>query len=152
MSKRENYASWDTTFMKMALVIADRSKDPSTQVGAIIVSGDNRILSAGYNGTPKGINDDEFPWGRGDGSPGCLDSKYPFVVHAERNAVLNFRGVGTQLEGSTIYVTHFPCGECAKEIVQAGVSEVVYLDKHNFEEVARIIFDAAGVSYREVEL
>ncbi len=148
MSKRENYASWDTTFMKMALVISDRSKDPSTQVGAIIVSKDHRILSAGYNGTPKGINDDDFPWTRGNGSADDIESKYPFVIHAERNAVLNFRGVGTQLEGSTIYVTHFPCGECAKEIVQAGIREVVYLHDHNFEQASQTLFNAAGVTYR----
>lgn len=99
------------------------SKDPSTQVGACIVSPNNRILSIGYNGAPNGFSDDIFPWNReGD----FLDTKYPFVVHAERNAILNFRGSLREMSGGTVYVTLFPCNECAKEIAQVGISKIVY--------------------------
>ena len=124
--KREGYISWDEYFMGVALLAAKRSKDPSTQVGACIVDENNRILSTGYNGFPKGCSDDEFPWGR-DESEG--ETKYPFVVHAELNAILNTRG--KSLVGSTVYVGLFPCNECAKAIIQAGIREVVYLsDKY----------------------
>ena len=124
--KREGYISWDEYFMGVALLAAKRSKDPSTQVGACIVDENNRILSTGYNGFPKGCSDDEFPWGR-DESEG--ETKYPFVVHAELNAILNTRG--KSLVGSTVYVGLFPCNECAKAIIQAGIKEVVYLsDKY----------------------
>ena len=124
--KREGYISWDEYFMGVALLAAKRSKDPSTQVGACIVDENKRILSTGYNGFPKGCSDDDFPWGR-DESEG--ETKYPFVVHAELNAILNNRG--KSLVGSTVYVGLFPCNECAKAIIQAGIKEVVYLsDKY----------------------
>ena len=124
--KRENYISWDEYFMGVALLASMRSKDPSTQVGACIVDNESRILSTGYNGFPSGCSDDEFPWDR-EGDFG--DTKYPFVVHAELNAILNARG--KNLTGAKIYVALFPCNECAKAIIQSGIKEVVYLsDKY----------------------
>lgn len=117
-------ATWDETFMAMAEVIRNRSKDPNTQAGATLVSRDNRVLSLGYNGAPNGFHDSEFPWGRDGEDP--LETKYPYVIHAERNAVLNFRGSLRELAGATAYVTHFPCNECAKELIQVGVRRVVY--------------------------
>jgi len=120
--KRLDYISWDEYFMGVALLAAGRSKDPSTQVGACIVDNSNRIISTGYNGFPHGCSDDDFPWNRNE-SEG--ETKYPFVVHAELNAVLN--AGGKQLFGSRIYVALFPCNECAKAIIQAGIKEVIYL-------------------------
>ena len=117
MNKREDYLSWDEYFMALAKLTAMRSKDPSTQVGACIVGDDNRILSVGYNGTPNGFNDDNFPWDR-EGEP--LETKYLYVCHAERNAILKFRGSRREMENAKIYVALFPCNECAKEIIQAG--------------------------------
>ncbi len=121
--KRTDYISWDEYFMGIAYLSAMRSKDPNTQVGACIVSRENKILSMGYNGFPKGCSDDEFPWDR-DGD--VCDSKYAYVTHSELNAILNYRG--GSLEGTKLYVTLFPCNECAKAIIQAGISEVVYAD------------------------
>ena len=124
--KRQNYISWDEYFMGVALLASMRSKDPSTQVGACIVDNENRILSTGYNGFPSGCSDDDFPWDR-EGDFG--ETKYPFVVHAELNAILNARG--KNLTGAKIYVALFPCNECAKAIIQSGIKEVVYLsDKY----------------------
>ena len=135
--KRNDYISWDDYFMGIAILAGKRSKDPSTQVGACIVSGEsseeynhNMILSVGYNGLPLGCSDDDFPWDR---KGAFLDTKYPFVVHAELNAILNARG--KSLIGAKIYVALFPCNECSKAIIQAGISEVVYLsDKYNGTE------------------
>lgn len=127
MPKREDYISWDEYFMGVSLLSSMRSKDPSTQVGACIVSDDNKILSVGYNGFPRGCSDDEFPWDRsGENSN---DTKYPFVCHAELNAILNS---GAQnLNGARIFVALFPCNECAKAIIQSGIKEVVYIsDKY----------------------
>ena len=122
--KRCDYISWDEYFMGIALLAAKRSKDPSTQVGACIVDQNNVILTTGYNGFPKGCSDDEFPWDR-EGEV----TKYPYVVHAELNAILNAQG--KDLRGARIYVDLFPCNECAKAIIQSGISEVVYLsDKY----------------------
>ena len=122
--KRTDYISWDEYFMGVAKLAARRSKDPSTQVGACIVSPDDIIISTGYNGMPKGCSDDEFPWDR-EGA----QTKYPYVVHAELNAILNANG--RDLRGSRVYVALFPCNECAKAIIQSGVKEVVYLsDKY----------------------
>lgn len=122
-SKRKDYISWDQYFMGVAHLAGMRSKDPNTQVGACIVSDDHKILSMGYNGFPRGCNDDEFPWAR-EGE--TLDTKYPFVTHSELNAILNFRG--GSLEGTTLYVSLFPCNECAKAIIQCGIKKVVYLE------------------------
>ena len=150
--KRKDYLIWDEYFMAIAKLSAMRSKDPSTQVGACIVSDTNRILSIGYNGAPNGYHDDEFPWDR-EGEP--LDTKYMYVVHAERNAVLNYRGSRKDFENAKIYVDLFPCNECAKEIIQAGIKEVIYLKdefKSNQEQVvaSKRMFDACGVKYRKL--
>ena len=142
--KRKDYISWDEYFMGIAMLAARRSKDPSTQVGACIVSPDNIIISPGYNGMPKGCSDDEYPWDR-EGS----DTKYPYVVHAELNAVLNANG--RDLRGSKLYVALFPCNECAKAIIQSGIREVCYLsDKYAdtmMNLVSKRMLDAAGVKY-----
>lgn len=146
MAKREGYISWDEYFMGVAHLSGMRSKDPNTQVGACIVSQDNKILSMGYNGFPCGCSDDDFPWER-EGEE--LDTKYPYVTHSELNAILNYRG--GSLEGSKLYVSLFPCNECAKAIIQAGIRMVVY-DSDKYEGTASIkaskrLFDAAGVTY-----
>ncbi len=148
--KREDYLSWDQYFMGIALLSAQRSKDPSTQVGACIVGENNRILSVGYNGMPSGCSDDEMPWDR-EGSP--LNSKYFFVCHAELNAILNYSG--GSLTGATCYSTLFPCNECAKAIIQSGIREIVYLsDKYSDSEstrAAKMMFNMTGVRYRAYE-
>lgn len=148
--KRKDYISWDEYFMGVALLSSKRSKDPSTQVGACIVSSDNRILSIGYNGAPNGFNDDNFPWNR-EGEP--LETKYLYVVHAERNAILNYRGNRRDFENAKIYVDLFPCNECAKEIIQCGIKEVIYLsDKYkdtNEVIASKMLFDSCGVVYRQ---
>ena len=124
--KRTDYISWDEYFMGVALLAAKRSKDPNSQVGACIVSAQNIIISTGYNGLPKGCSDDEYPWAR-QGAPN--ETKYPYVVHAELNAILN--AAGRALDGARIYVSLFPCNECAKAIIQTGISEIIYLsDKY----------------------
>ena len=146
--KRTDYISWDEYFMGVAMLAARRSKDPSTQVGCCIVSQDNIIISTGYNGMPKGCNDDEFPWDRtGE------DTKYPYVVHAELNAILNANG--RDLRGSRIYVALFPCNECAKAIIQSGIREIYYLsDKYAdtpTTKASKRMLDAAGVRYVQLK-
>lgn len=140
--KRKNVPSKANVYMAMAKLISKRSKDPNTQVGAIIVSKDDRILSVGYNGFPNGCSDDEFPWARS--AKREYDTKYPYVVHAELNAILNFRGDNKAFEGSTLYVTLFPCHECAKAIIQSGITRLVYLDNkyqdtEDFKESLRML-------------
>lgn len=120
--KRANVPSWEETFMDMARIVSKRSKDPSTQVGACIVGNNNIILALGYNGFPRGCSDDEFPWGK-DPEDDILEHKYMYVVHAEANAILNTSGAS--LKGSTLYVTMFPCNECAKLIIQSGIKKVI---------------------------
>ena len=145
--KRTDYISWDEYFMGIAMLAARRSKDPNTQVGACIVSQDNIIISTGYNGMPKGCSDDEFPWDRKGENEAA--TKYPYVVHAELNAILN--ASGRDLRGSRIYVALFPCNECAKAIIQSGIKEVMYLsDKYHdtmMNLVSKRMLDAAGVKY-----
>lgn len=142
--KRQDYLSWDEYFMGIAELSARRSKDPSTQVGACIVDDNNKIMSVGYNGMPKACSDDEFPWDREGGQ---LETKYFFVCHAELNAILNYRG--GSLEGSRIYATLFPCNECAKAIIQAGIKEIIYAcDKYADSAsvmASKMMFKAAGV-------
>jgi dCMP deaminase len=149
--KREGYLNWDEYFMGVAMLSAGRSKDPSTQVGACIVNSENRIMSVGYNGMPAGCSDDEFPWDR---SGDTLGTKYPFVCHAELNAILNFRG--GSLKGCKVYCTLFPCNECAKAIIQIGISEVVYLeDKYSKTDsviASKMMFEAAGVKFTPYKL
>ena len=149
--KNTSYISWDEYFMAVALLASKRSKDPNTQVGACIVSGDtnihikeNTILSIGYNGLPYGCSDDEFPWDR---QGELLETKYPYVVHAELNAILNAQG--KSLMGTKIYVALFPCNECAKAIIQSGIKEVIYLsDKYsetNIVKASKKMFESSGV-------
>ena len=153
MKKREDYLNWEEYFMAVAKLTAMRSKDPNTQVGACIVGTDNRILSVGYNGAPNGFDDDKFPWAR-EGNP--LDTKYLYVCHAERNAILNFKGSRRDLENAVIYVDLFPCNECAKEIIQSGIKEVVYLsDKYADTEgtiASKRMLDECNVKYRKLEV
>ena len=145
--KRTDYISWDEYFMGVAVLSAKRSKDPSTQVGACIVNSEKKIVGIGYNGFPVGINDDEFSWGKGDD---YLNTKYPYVVHAEPNAILNST---SSLVGCSIYVTLFPCCECAKLIIQSGIKEIVYISDRNHGDDTTIaskrLFEAAGVKLRQ---
>ena len=146
--KRADYINWDEYFMGVAMLAARRSKDPNTQVGACIVSQDNIIISTGYNGMPKGCSDDVFPWERtGE------ETKYPYVVHAELNAILNANG--RDLRVSKLYVALFPCNECAKAIIQSGVKEVVYLsDKYDgtpMNLASKRMLDAARVKRTQLK-
>ena len=149
--KRKDYLSWEEYFMAVAQLSARRSKDPNTQVGACIVNKNKRIIGIGYNGFPTGCSDDELPWSR-EGN--LLDTKYPYVCHAEMNAITNAANK-PDLDGATIYVSLFPCNECAKLIVQVGIKEVVYLeDKYPDKDIfvaARRIFDMAGVTCRQLK-
>ena len=149
-TKREGYISWDDYFMGVALLAAQRSKDPSTQVGACIVDKENRILSTGYNGFAHGCSDDEFPWER---SGDEYNTKYPYVVHAELNAILN--SSGKSLVGSKLYVALFPCHECTKAIIQSGIREVVYLsDKYHdtpSTQASRRMLESAGVKFTQIK-
>lgn len=152
--KRKDYLSWDEYFIGVAKLSSMRSKDPNTQVGCCIVSQDNRILSVGYNGAPRGFDDDKFPWGRvGE----RLNTKYMYVCHGELNAILNYRGNNKDFENGKIYVHYFPCNECAKAIIQCGIKEVIYshsydYDDHSDEMTASMrMFDECGVKYRKFE-
>ena len=151
--QRKDYLSWDQYFMGIAKLSSMRSKDPNTQVGCCIVGDDNRILSIGYNGTPNGFADSDFPWDR-EGEP--LNTKYLYVCHAEMNAIINYRGSRHELENAKIYVDLFPCNECAKLIIQAGIKEVIYLsDKYANQDAfiaSKKLFDSCGVKYRQIEL
>ncbi|WP_028511236.1 dCMP deaminase family protein [Ruminococcus sp. NK3A76] len=146
--KRQDYLSWDEYFMGLSLLSAMRSKDPNTQVGACIVSEDNKILSVGYNGMPIGCDDDAMPWAR-EGA--FLDTKYPFVAHAELNAILNRPTVS--LKNARIYVSLFPCNECAKAIIQSGIKEVVYWQNKyagtDGVKASEMMFRMAGVTLRQ---
>lgn len=148
--KRLDYLSWDEYFMAVALLSAQRSKDPNTQVGACIVNQEKKIVGVGYNGFPIGCSDDELPWGR-EGDP--LDTKYPYVCHAELNAILN--SIPGNLKDCAIYTVLFPCNECAKVIIQAGIKNIIYLvDKYAATDsikAAKILFKQAGVEYRKIE-
>lgn len=147
--KREEYLTWDEYFMGQALEVSMRSKDPSTQVGACIANDEHKQVSVGYNGLTIGMDDDEFYWN----SPGELTgdiytTKNPWVAHAEINAILNCKGA--RLEGTTIYVTLFPCYECAKSIIQVGIKKVIYLRMYSNDDsvqIAKKMFDNAGVEY-----
>ena len=148
--KRENYLSWDEYFMGLAILSSERSKDPNTQVGACIVDNENRIVSVGYNGAPIGYDDDKnMNWER---SGDFLNTKYAYVCHSELNAILN---AGRSVKGCKLYVTLFPCNECAKVIIQSGIRDIVYLsDKYKGTEsniAAKKMFDACGVSYEKYQ-
>jgi len=148
--KRNNYISWDEYFMGIALLSAKRSKDPNTQVGACIVNQDNRIVGIGYNGFPRGCSDEQLPWERE--AENRNDTKYPYVVHAEVNSIVNSTG---NLTGATLYVALFPCNECAKMIIQAGIKKIVYLsDKYaqtDSTKASKKMFDMAGVVYTQMK-
>jgi dCMP deaminase len=145
---RQDYIGWDIYFMGVAWLSAMRSKDDSSQVGACIVNQKNRIIGIGYNGLPIGCKDADFPWER-DGD--YLDTKYPYVVHAEPNAILN---ATVALDGARMYVTLFPCNECAKLIIQSGIREIIYLsDKYagtDADIAAKRLFAASGVTWRKL--
>lgn len=149
--KREDYISWDEYFMGIALLSAKRSKDPNTQVGACIVDNYNKILGIGYNGFPIGCSDDVLPWDKE--SEDINKTKYPYVVHAEANAILNST---KDLHGSRMYVGLFPCNECAKLIIQSGIKEILYLtDKYKDKDyviASKRLLDMAGVTYKKLEL
>lgn len=150
MEKRNDYISWDEYFMGIALLSAKRSKDPRTQVGSCIVNSKNKIVGVGYNGLPLGCSDEEFPW-EGDGD--FLGTKYPFVCHAELNAILN--NIGIDLEGCRIYTALFPCNECAKAIIQAGIKEVIYLsDKYSHTDIvkaSKLMMNKAEIKMRKLK-
>eukprot|EP01116_Phalansterium_solitarium_P001816 TRINITY_DN11631_c0_g1_i1.p1 TRINITY_DN11631_c0_g1~~TRINITY_DN11631_c0_g1_i1.p1 ORF type:complete len:213 (+),score=41.90 TRINITY_DN11631_c0_g1_i1:525-1163(+) len=151
VGKREDYISWDDYFMAVAFLSAQRSKDPGTQVGACIVNKDNRIVGIGYNGFPCGVSDDDLPWARSVSSGDPLQTKYPFVCHAEMNAIMN-KNSG-DLNGCRIYVALFPCNECSKLIIQAHIAEVIYYsDKYHDDwkfVASRKLLDLTGVKYRQ---
>ena len=151
MDKRSDYLSWDEYFMAIALISAERSKDPDTQRGVCLVSSDNRILSVGYNGAPNGYSDETFPWKK-IGNP--LNTKYMYECHSELNTILGYRGFRQDLEGAKIYVDVFPCHECAKAIIQSGIKEVIYLkdDSADVESnmVAKKMFSECSVQYRKL--
>ena len=142
--KREDHISWDEYFMGIAVLSSLRSKDPNTQVGACIVSPDKKIIGVGYNGFPTGCSDDELPWQR-EGE--WLETKYPYVCHAELNAILN--SPISSLKGATLYVALFPCNECAKAIIQTGIKKVVYLsnkyETSDSTKASRMMMSAAGI-------
>lgn len=146
--KRAGYISWDDYFMGIAVLSAHRSKDPNTQVGACIVNEDRKIVGIGYNGFPIGCTDDQLPWGSESDNP--LQTKYPYVCHAEMNAIINKNQ--SALKGCRIYTTLFPCNECTKLIIQSGIREVIYLsDKYHDSDgcrASRCMFDMAAIEYR----
>lgn len=150
MSKRKDYITWDEYFMGIALLSGERSKDPNSQVGACIVSPDNKILSIGYNGFPVGCSDENLPWDR-EGE--FLDTKYPYVCHGELNAILNY--TGTTLKGSRIFVGLFPCNECTKAIIQSGIKEIIYLeDKYadtDSVKASKMMLEMSGVKVTKYE-
>lgn len=149
MGKSKEYITWDQYFMGVAKLSSLRSKDPNTKVGACIVNEKKRIVGIGYNGLPYGCSDDEFPWER-EGE--FLETKYPYVVHAEPNAILNSTN---KLDDATLYVTLFPCNECAKLIIQSGIKEIVYVsDKYNGSNdnvASKRMLTAAGVKCRQMK-
>lgn len=149
MDQDSNFISWEEYFMGIAILSSMRSKDPACKVGACIVK-NNRVFSLGYNGMPRGCDDDKMPWGKDDIDP--LKTKRPYVVHAELNAILN---ANKDLTGTTLYVTRFPCNECAKAIVQSGIVEVCYIsDKHMNDALGKAsltILNNANVKIRHYE-
>ena len=149
ISKRSDFISWDDYFMGVALLSAKRSKDPSTQVGACIVDENHKIVGVGYNGFPIGCSDDILPWNR---TGNFIETKYPFICHAELNAILNSNR--SNLKNCSIYIALFPCNECAKAIIQSGIREVVYLsDKYAHTEAvqaSKIMFAQSGVLTRQL--
>ena len=151
-TKRKGYISWDEYFMGIAMLSAQRSKDPNTQVGACIVNKQNKIVGIGYNGFPMGCSDDELPWGVRK-AENYMDTKYPYIVHAELNAVLNST---KKLDDCRIYVKLFPCNECAKVIIQSGIKEVIYVEDKYADtdqvKAAKKMFDMSGVKMTKLAI
>lgn len=148
--ERKDYLSWDECFMLEAIVASMRSKDPRTQVGAVIVDANNRLLSQGYNGAIKGLNDHtDMPWDSlGEENGDIMQIKNTFVVHAEANAIQNYTGEKIRLHNAKIYVTLFPCLECTKLIITSGISKVIYLNMYSKEQLvlaSKYMFSKAGV-------
>ena len=147
--KIKDYLNWDECFIQIAFVMAQRSKDPSTQAGAVVVDQDNIVVGLGYNGFPRGCTDENFPWSReGD----FLETKYAYVVHAEENAIYN---ANKQTNGCKVYTTMFPCNECVKTLIQSGIAEIIYAsDKYHDQpawQAGRKMLEAAGVKYRQYQ-
>ena len=151
--RTEGVLSWDECFMRIALIIAQRSKDPQTQGGAVIVDTKNIVLGMGYNGFPRGIDSDKLPWKRSGDSPLISETKHGYVVHAEANAIYN---CNIKPEGAKMYCTLYPCNECAKTIIQSGIKEIIYLsDKYHDRDAwlaSRKLFELAGVKTRQYNL
>ena len=147
MEKFDNI-SWDEYFMGIASLSALRSKDPNTKVGACIVDDDNKVVSIGYNGMPKGVDEAQLSWNKGEG----LDSKYLYVCHAEFNAILNTRN-GSALKGCRLYVTLFPCSECAKACEHVGIKEIIYLENKYADTISvqasKKMLELAGIKLRQ---
>ncbi|KAI3802554.1 hypothetical protein L1987_30690 [Smallanthus sonchifolius] len=152
-SKRKGYLSWDDYFMAIAFLSAERSKDPNRQVGACLVSQDGIILGIGYNGFPRGCSDDKLPWSKKSKNDNPLETKYPYVCHAEVNCILNTNHASAA--GQRLYVTMFPCNECAKVIIQSGVSEVIYFVEKSLENsdviyaASHKLLSLAGIKVRK---
>lgn len=148
---KENHITWEEYFMGIALLSAKRSKDPNTKVGACIVNDQHRIISVGYNGMPNGCNDSDFPWDKRDGI--LNETKYAYVCHSELNAILNSQ---CSIRNATLYVTLFPCNECAKVIIQSGIKEIIYLDdKYSgtpSDKASKKMLDMSGIKYRKYTL
>lgn len=142
--------SWDDCFMSMAIIASKRSKDPSSQVGAVIVDNEHKVVSIGYNGMPRSLDDKDLSWNKNEG----LDNKYLYVCHAEFNAILNVRN-GSSVNGCTVYVTLFPCNECAKAMIQTGIKKIIYLDDKYADTVgikaSKKMLDLAGIKYEKYQ-
>lgn len=145
-----NHISWNEYFMGVALLSSKRSKDPATKVGACIVNEDKRIIGIGYNGFPRGCSDTIYPWQKT--SPNQLENKYLYVVHAEANAILN---ASTSCKNATLYVSLFPCNECAKLIIQSGIKKIIYMDDKNKDQdsvkASKRMFESAGITYEKMD-
>ncbi len=144
--------NWDEYFMLQAMIASFRSKDPSTKVGCVFVDQKNHQLSMGYNGFVAGFDESKLPWGK-DKSTDLEHQKYGYVVHSEANAILHAK---TDLKDSRVYVTLFPCHECAKMLATVGVNEVIYLS-NKYEgtpenNISKKIFDMGNISYRKFNI
>lgn len=143
-----NHITWDEYFMGIAILSSKRSKDPNTKVGACIVNDAHRIISVGYNGMPNGCDDSLFPWDKREGN--LEETKYAYVCHSELNAILNSQ---TNVRDCTLYVTLFPCNECAKVIIQSGIKKIIYLDdKYSGtpgDIASKKMLDTAGIKYEK---
>ena len=131
MNARENRYSWKKMFVEIAKVVAQRSADPHTQVGAVLVK-NNCVIGVGYNGEPKGFHFD-FDWN----SP----EKYPYVIHAEMNAISNANRNGVDCNGADIYLTLSPCHDCIKLLIQHGIKNVYYLKEYKDIELTKKIVE-----------